>query len=108
MRRDLVARVLGAAREKLFEDVQVVVGAADPVLAEKAISGIVPATERFEMFAEKLRTATHVTRGLKEALPELAAGNVLIDSEGGQFRVTDIEPVGDGRFEIAIALAKIA
>ncbi|HEV7278396.1 MAG TPA: hypothetical protein VGN80_19115 [Devosiaceae bacterium] len=107
MRRDLVERVLDAARERLFEDVAVKVGAAAPVTAEKAISGIIPATERFELQGQNLRAATHVTRGLKAALPALASGHLLIDADG-TYRVIDIEPVGDGRFEIAIALTKVA
>lgn len=106
MHRDLVARVLDAARDKLFEDVAVKVGSSDPVTREKAIDGIRPAAERLELLGERLRTATHLTRGLRAQLPGLAKGHVLVNAEG-EFRVLDIEPVGDGRFEIAIALAKM-
>lgn len=107
MHRDLVARVIGSARERLFEDVQVQVGAADPVLAEKAISGIVPASTRLDMMGQALRAGTHVTRGIKAALPGLAKSHRLIN-EDGTFSVVDVEPIGDGRFEIAISLDKVA
>ena len=107
MHRDLVARVIASARERLFEDVQVQVGAAEPVTVERAISGIVPDSTRLDMMGQKLRTATHVTRGIKAALPGLAKGHRLINDEG-TFAVVDIEPVGDGRFEIAISLDKVS
>lgn len=107
MRRDLVAMVLAAASDRLFEDVNVQVGGGAPVLAVKAIDGIKPAAERIEMFGEKLRVGTHVTRGLKEKLPGLANGHLLINDKG-TFRVMDMEPIGDGRFEIAISLEKVA
>ena len=107
MHRDLVARVIGSARDRLFEDVDVKVGAAAAVTVEKAISGIVPASQRLDLMGQAMRAGTHTTRGIKAALPDLAKGHLLINAEGS-FRVQDIEPVGDGRFEIAISLDKVA
>src|SRR5690606_9083361 len=97
---------LGSARDRLFEDVAVQVGAADPVVMTKAISGVVPSVARFDAMGQGLRVGTHSTRGLLTALPGLAKGHVLINQDG-RFRVIDSEPVGDGRFEIAISLDKI-
>ena len=107
MRKDLVEKMLGSIQTRLFEDVWVKVGAAEPVLREKAISGIDRRSERLDEFGTALRVGTHITRGLLAALPGLAKGHVLITDEG-QFRVLDTEPAGDGRLEIAISLDKTA
>ena len=106
MRRDLVQRVLVSAQGRLFEDVAVQVGNAVPETRAKAIFGIVPAAARFEELGTSMRATTQVTRAIKSALPGLAKGNILITEEG-RFRVVDIEPIGDGRFEIVIALDKV-
>lgn len=102
MRRDLVEAALGAASELLFEDVLYTRGANAPVTVARAIGGVEIASERFDMFGTEVRGMTHVTRALVSKFPLLAKGDIIDD--GTAYKVLDFEPVGDGRFEIAIAL----
>lgn len=102
MRRDLVEAVLDAASGALFEDVIYTPSGGVPVMIENAIDGVEIGSERFEMFSEKMRHGTHVTRALKALFPNLAKGDIIND--GIAYKVIDWEPIGDGRFEIAISL----
>lgn len=105
MRRDLVEAALGAASELLFEDVLYTHGGDAPVSVPRAIAGVEIASERFDMFGADIRGMTHVARALRSKFPLLQKGDV-IDDGFAVYRVLDFEPVGDGRFEIAIALGK--
>lgn len=105
MRRDLVAEVLGAAEAELFEDVLYTHSPAGPVTIKTAIFGIEIAAERFDIAGHDLRGVTHTTRALKAKFPNLVQGDILDD--GAPYKVLDWEPIGDGRFEIAISLKKL-
>jgi hypothetical protein len=105
MRRDLVEEVLAAASEELFEDVVYTPPGGEAVTAEKAIFGVELLDERFELFGERLRGATHVTRALKAKLPGIGKGAIIND--GTAYKVLDVEKVGDGRYEILIALEPV-
>lgn len=107
MRRELVAEVLDAASDELFEDVvytRVTGGAA--VTIEKAIFGVEPAVDRFEEFGQAMREASHTTRALKAKFPNLAKGDRINDGVS-TYRVLDWQPTGDGRFEILIGLKPV-
>lgn len=103
MRKDLVAEVLAAAEDELFEDVLYtsVAGGAAVNLA-RAIFGIEKSVERFESFGQQIRAATHTTLALRSKFPLLTKGDRIND--GAEYEVLDWEPDGDGRFEIRISL----
>jgi hypothetical protein len=105
MRRDLVEAVLDAASFALFEDVLYTHAPAGPALVKKAISGVEIISERFEMLGRDMRGATHTTRVLLSKLPTISIGDGLDD--GAQYRVLDLQPVGDGRFEVEASLLKL-
>lgn len=105
MRKDLVAEVLGAAEEELFEDVIYTPVGGSPVTVLGAIFGVEVAAERIDMLGNALRVGTHWTRALWAKFPDLRKGDVIDD--GSPYQVLDWEPVGDGRFEIAISLKAI-
>ena len=106
MRRELVAEVLEAASAELFEDVVYTPAGGEAVTLTGAIFGVEPAAERFEEFGQKLREASHVTRALKAKFPGLGKG-ATIDDGDRTYRVLDVEPIGDGRFEILISLKPV-
>ncbi|KQT50332.1 hypothetical protein ASG47_19710 [Devosia sp. Leaf420] len=106
MRKDLVAEVLSAAEDELFEDVLYTPKGGSAVLIEKAIFGVEKAVERFESFGHKVRTATHTTLALRAEFPLLAKGDQI--SDGIVYEVLDWEPDGDGRFEIRISLKVVS
>ncbi|WP_127142844.1 head-tail joining protein [Pelagibacterium montanilacus] len=105
MRRDLVLEVLDAASEELFEDVLYTPKGGAQVPLTGAIFGVEVGAERFEMFGERMRTATHTTRALRAKFPQLARGDLIDD--GRAWRVIDFEPIGDGREELMIALEQV-
>lgn len=106
MRSDLVAEVLDAASDELFEDVLYTPAGGGPaVTVEKAIFGVEPADERFEEFGQPVREASHATRALKAKFPGIAKGAIIND--GTAYRVLDIGKIGDGRFEILISLKPV-
>lgn len=102
MRKDLVLEVLAAAEEELFEDVIYTPVSGAPVIVPRAIFGIEKSSERFDMLGNAMRAGTHWTRALKAKFPNLAKGDRIDD--GSTYQVLDFEPIGDGRFEIAISL----
>lgn len=102
MRRDLVEAVLDAASDALFEDVVYTRGLDAAVTVPRAIAGVEIAAERFDGFGSSVRTATHMTRALLSAFPNLTRGDLIDD--GIAYQVVDFEPIGDGRFEINISL----
>jgi hypothetical protein len=106
MRKDLVAEVIGAARDEMFEDVEYTPMNGSPVIVEKAIFGVEKSVERFENFGNKVRAATHTTLAVRVAFPNLAKGDRIND--GAPYEVIDWEPDGDGRFEIRISLKALS
>ena len=104
MRRDLVEDVLAAAQDELFEDVLYSPVGRSAVTVEKAIFGIEPGIETFQMLGRDMRGATHTTRAIKAKFPNLAKGDRLDD--GAAYVVLDWVPIGDGRYEIEIALRR--
>lgn len=105
MRKDLVEAALGAASAVLFEDVIYTPVGGPAVVVEGAIFGVEIVDERFDMFGHELRDRTHFTRALKAKFPALAKGDLIDD--GTEYRVLDVEAIGDGRFEILISLATV-
>lgn len=105
MRRDLVLDSYQTIREELFEDVVYTPVGGEPVVLHHAIAGIEPRSERFEVFGEKLRTASHLTRAAREAFPDLRRGDIIDD--GARWQVIDFEFAEDGRVEIVMALVRI-
>lgn len=103
MRRDLVEAVLAAASSAVFEGITYTPPAGVAVFVSGAIAGVEIAAERFDMVSQSLRDITHTTRALKAKLPGLAKG-ALIDDGDTTYRVLDIQPVGDGRFEVELSL----
>lgn len=106
MRRNLVEAVLNAASFALFEDILYTHAPAGPVLIARAISGVEVAPERFDMMTHEVRGITHVTRALRSKLPSLTKGDIIGDGVY-EYRVLDFQPVGDGRLEVEISLAKV-
>lgn len=106
MRRNLVEAVLNAASHALFEDIFYTRAPAGPVAIAKAISGVEVAPERFDLMGSELRSTSHVTRALKSKLPSVGKGDI-IDDGSDEYRVIDVQPIGDGRFEVELSLSKI-
>ena len=107
MRRDLVAEVLDAASEDLFEDVVYTPFAGAPATVEKSIFGVEIATEQFGISRQSLRAATHIARALKAKFPSLARGDTIDDGSGVyQVLCWQVPEGGDGRFEIEMSLKK--
>jgi hypothetical protein len=105
MRRNHVEAVLGAASQLLFEDVVYTHAPAGPIIVPRAIAGVEIAAEQYDIGGQAAREVTHQTRALKAKFPDLARGDIIDD--GAPYKVLDIEPVGDGRFEIRISLKKL-
>ena len=106
MRRDLVAEVLEAVSDELFETVVYTPPGGAAVTVDGAIFGVEPAAARYDELGAAVRDVTHVTRGLKVKLPGLGKGALINDGEA-TYRVLDVEPIGDGRFEVLIALRPV-
>lgn len=110
MRRDLVEDVLAAAQEELFEDVLYTPVGGPAVIVLQAIFGVEIASGRPEFYNEPVRVGTHLTRAAKAKLPGLTKDALIKDgtapdfADGTEYKVLDIQPAGDGRFEIEISL----
>jgi hypothetical protein len=106
MRKDLVLDSFETIREELFEDVIYTPVGGSAVGVRRAIAGVEPRSERFEVFGEKVRTGSHVARAAISAFPNLKPGDLIDD--GARWRVIDFEPIGDGRCEVMLSLSKVA